>query len=280
MVYIQFILFLTKVNISKLCNKILTAKKKLQKGEFSLPMQIYLSLRNHHKLLQSMLTIYFIWLFFAEYVLPLSYHHEQQLPQGQSTIFTSQVINHQNPDFSKSEDAFQAHLVQQAPKNSLEGRVQASEEFQAQGTKKEKKVGTPKWRLGAGAFLNKEIDEGSTEKETTFIPTIIELKSSDSESDSDEEDSDCDSSSESDGKRNNKKKKTFKLFSLDEVITDKENQKIVVERTVGLKNATTLDYSLNNHSDVMDAMFDSKGFILQIRSLAYICLCSVYLFLI
>ena len=264
MVYIQFILFLTKVNISKLCNKILTAKKKLQKGEFSLPMQIYLSLRNHHKLLQSMLTIYFIWLFFAEYVLPLSYHHEQQLPQGQSTIFTSQVINHQNPDFSKSEDAFQAHLVQQAPKNSLEGRVQASEEFQAQGTKKEKKVGTPKWRLGAGAF----------------IPTIIELKSSDSESDSDEEDSDCDSSSESDGKRNNKKKKTFKLFSLDEVITDKENQKIVVERTVGLKNATTLDYPLNNHSDVMDAMFDSKGFILQIRSLAYICLCSVYLFLI
>ncbi|KAI5953903.1 hypothetical protein CANMA_004742 [Candida margitis] len=193
----------------------------------------------------------FILLLFVAYVQPLNdNHHPSVLPQPQSSIFTSQVINYQNGNtprqqFQNGDDMFHLLLVEQTSEGSLRAKPSQNDEFQAQGTKKEKKVSTPKWRLGAGAFLNKEIDEGSTEKETTFIPTKIGAKLTDSDSDS-ESDSDCDSSSESDRK---KKKKTFKLFSLDNVnavdeedqeavATDEKNQKMVVENTVNLENTT------------------------------------------
>lgn len=208
-------------------------------------------------------------------------NQQTKLPQAQSSIFTSQVISYSggNSQYQNNHDIFHALLVEQTPEGSLRSKFQTDNEFQAQGTKKETKVSTPKWRLGAGAFLNKEIDEGSTEKETTFIPTIIELKSSGPESDSNSDwDSDCDSSSESDNK---KKKKTFKLFSLEDVtVTDEEDQKMVIEKSVNSGNFTAINYANISNSDPIDAMLDSKAFILQFSTLAYIISCSIYLFLI
>ncbi|KAI5957528.1 hypothetical protein KGF57_003222 [Candida theae] len=222
------------------------------------------------------------------YVFPLITHHQSDLLQHQSPIFTSQVVSYDNEN---SQDhlnnvVFHALLVEQTPAGVLKSKVDSNDQFRAQGTKKETKVSTPKWRLGAGAFLNKEIDEGSTEKETTFIPTIIESKSSGPEtgpeSDSGSDwDSDCDSSSsESDRKssmkkkkkKNDKKKKTFKLFSLDEVVTtDKEDQKMVIDQDVELKNATIVDYFQGNSSNTIESMFESKALILQVSALAFLC---------
>lgn len=229
---------------------------------------------------------FFALLVFIGYVFPLNDYVQSSLPQTESPIFTSQVIKYPNSQYQKTHnDIFRALLVEQTPEGKLRSIALPNDEFQAQGTKKETKVSTPKWRLGAGAFLNKEIDEGSTEKETTFIPTTIELKSSgpesgpESDSDSDDWDSDCDSSSESERKRKNKKnKKTFKLFSLDEVMsTDDDGQKMVVNGT--WVNSTVASYS-STHSDDSVAMFDSKGLSVHFHTLSYIASCCVYLFLI
>lgn len=231
---------------------------------------------------------FFALLVFVGYVFPLGDYVQSYSPQTESPIFTSQVIKYPNSQYQKTHnDIFQALLVEQTPEGKLRSIALPNDEFQAQGTKKETKVSTPKWRLGAGAFLNKEIDEGSTEKETTFIPTIIELKSSgpesgpESDSDSDDWDSDCDSSSESESKRKNKKsKKTFKLFSLDEVTsTDDDGQKMVVNGT--WVNSTVVNYSsIGNYSDDIVVILDSKAFSVHFHALSYIVSCCVYLFLI
>ena len=229
---------------------------------------------------------FFVILVFIGYVFPLGDYVQSSFPQTESPIFTSQVINYPTSQYQKTHnDIFHALLVKQTPEGKLRSTGLSNDEFQAQGTKKETKVSTPKWRLGAGAFLNKEIDEGSTEKETTFVPTIIELKSSgpesgpDSDSDSDDWDSDCDSSSENDSKRKNEKsKKTFKLFSLDEVIsTDDDGQKMVVNGT--WVNSTVVNYS-SIGSDDGAAVLDSKAFSVHFHALSYIVSCCVYLFLV
>ncbi|KAI5951713.1 hypothetical protein KGF54_004788 [Candida jiufengensis] len=165
------------------------------------------------------------------------------------TYFTTQVINWDNEKDQETKlNLAKRNQIFQNQQLIMDHNLQepSSEEiFVAQGSGfskgSGKKAKGPKWHVGAGMYMNKDLNKGATIKETTFIPVKPVKKPTTiyKEVDKGENDdgSDSGSSSDEDGFDKNddlkrklmnrrKNKKKFSLFSVDDLIESVDEKEI------------------------------------------------------
>ncbi|KAI5964630.1 uncharacterized protein KGF55_001699 [Candida pseudojiufengensis] len=168
----------------------------------------------------------------------IAFSLNKEVEETEPTLFTTQVLswNEDRNQRTKLETAKRNEVFQNQQlimdHNQQANQAVAEPEFLAQGStfgkkggfKGDKSAKGPKWHLGAGMYMNKDVNKGATVKETTFIPvkpikqpTVVkeekqteDYSSSGSSSDDDEEDLKK--------KLLKRKKKKFSLFSVNDLV--------------------------------------------------------------